>query len=95
MILGHYFKERASLDLIKVIEDSNKSLAQGFINTPWKDYHDRMKTATELYKRFMAANQPFPEWKNYRGYTEMYNSFDDFIHLIFLVQLKYFWTICL
>lgn len=78
MLLGHYFKERASLDLIKVVEDSNKSLAQGFINAPWKEHHDRMRSATEKYREFLGSGVNFVDWKKYKGYEEMYSTFDDF-----------------
>lgn len=83
MLVGHYFKELASRDLIAVVEDNNTSLAQGFINTTWKEYRTRVKPATDSYKRFLASHISFDEWKKYRGYTEMYEALEEFSKGVF------------
>lgn len=80
---GHYFKELATNDLIAVINDNNTSLAQGFINTTWKEYGPRAKVATEQYRKFLASRIPFADWKRYREYVEMVGALDDFSRSVF------------
>ncbi len=83
ILVGHYFKERALHDLIVVVEDNNTSLAQGFINTTWKEYRDRTKSATEQYKRFLASHINSNEWERYKGFSEMYSALNDFSKGVF------------
>ena len=81
--LGHSFKEIASNDLIAVVENNNLSLAQGFINTTWKTYGEQMKNGTAWYQRFHNSNIPVDQWKNYRGYQDMIDAFDNFSRGVF------------
>ncbi|HEU5046411.1 MAG TPA: HAMP domain-containing sensor histidine kinase [Rickettsiales bacterium] len=83
ILVGHYFKEIASHDLIAIVEDNNTSLAQGFINTTWKDYRDRMRFASEQYKRFLESRVAFSDWQKYRGYNEMVSTLRDFSRSVF------------
>ena len=85
-MLGIYFKQIASHDLIAVVENNNSALAQGFINTTWKNYRDRMISGASLYNRFRASGVAPEQWKNYNGYQEMIDALDDFSRGIF----KYF-----
>jgi len=81
--LGHSFKEIASHDLIDVVENNNVSLAQGFINTTWKTYGEQMKNGTQWYQRFRSSHIPVETWKNYNGYQNMIDAFDNFSKGVF------------
>jgi two-component system cell cycle sensor histidine kinase PleC len=81
--LGHSFKEIASRDLVAVVENNNVSLAQGFINTTWKTYGPQMKTGAEWYQRFRGSHIPVDQWKNYHGYQDMIDAFDNFSRGVF------------
>lgn len=83
ILVGHYFKEIASHDLIAIVEDNNTSLAQGFMNTTWKDYRDRMRFASEQYKRFLESRVAFADWEKYRGYNEMVGTLREFSRSVF------------
>lgn len=81
--LGHSFKAIASQDLIYVVENDNISLAQGFINTTWKNSSEQMKSAMQWYQRFRGAHVAPDAWKNYHGYQEMVDAFDGFSKGVF------------
>ena len=82
-MLGIYFKQIASHDLIAVVENNNSALAQGFINTTWKNYRDRMVAGATLYNRFRASGVASEQWKNYTGYQEMIDALDEFSRGVF------------
>jgi len=72
---GRELREVASQDLTAVANNSNASLAQGFINTTWKNYRTQMHAGMEWYNKFRASGVPYDQWKNYHGYSEMMNDF--------------------
>ncbi|MEI7669206.1 MAG: HAMP domain-containing sensor histidine kinase [Pseudomonadota bacterium] len=82
-LVGGYFKGKASHDLKDLIENNNKSLALGFINTTWQSHRDSVRLATDIYKKFLGVNIPLSEWEKYKGYSEMKNSFEQFSNSVF------------
>jgi len=53
---GYYFKEMISRDFVAIIENNNTLVAQGYINTIWKEYHKQAKSLTEQYKQILASH---------------------------------------
>jgi two-component system cell cycle sensor histidine kinase PleC len=84
IVMGHSFRDMASRDMIAVVETSNASLAQGFINTTWKTYRDQMKAGAYWYHQFRASGVPADQWKNYKGYSDMVTALDNFSRGVFM-----------
>jgi|GEM_PF-589425 len=78
LLVGNYFKEIGSHDLKDVVENNNKAIAYGFINTTWQNHRTSIKQATDTYRQFLAANIPFADWSRYKGYEEMSAAFEGF-----------------
>ena len=70
--VGKSFKEIASSDIVALVNNTSTALAQGFINTTWKQNRE---VVTRYYATFKASNLPRADWKKYQGYTEMVNGF--------------------
>ncbi len=86
ILVGNYFKERASQDFLTVISKNNSALAKVFINTTWKTYRDREREGESLYKKFKSSGINPDQWSKYKGYQEMVDAFNDFNRGVF----KYF-----
>jgi two-component system cell cycle sensor histidine kinase PleC len=69
--VGKSFKEIAGGDLIQLVNNNSTSLAQGMINTVWRQDH----ATIELYSRFAASGVPQKDWPRYQGYAEMTSGF--------------------
>lgn len=64
VLLGAYFRSIASNDLMNVVEKSSVSLAQGFINTTWREHLPNIKRLKAVdtsiwgkYKEFRAFSE--------------------------------------
>ncbi|MEI6730167.1 MAG: HAMP domain-containing sensor histidine kinase, partial [Pseudomonadota bacterium] len=66
-----------------VVKNNSTALAQGFVNTTWKTYRDRMKSGEALYDKFSKSGIAPEKWQGYNGYKEMVEAFDDFSRGLF------------
>lgn len=81
IFVGREFRVIASRDLIDVVKDNNKSLAQGFINTTWKIYNYRDQV--EWYHKFRASGITAERLKNRPDYPTIVAAFDKFSDDVF------------
>lgn len=59
--VGTYFKSLASEDLSYLVQNNNKALAQGYINSVWKEHHSVLE---RLYRIDIG------QWNKYREFQE-------------------------
>lgn len=59
--VGFYFRDMAAEDVKSIVERSNTSLSQGYINTVWRDHYENLHKLSTI---------PMDQWPRYRVFHE-------------------------